>query len=143
MQEEFITEPEASMLLCDAAQSVGGKLYILGAGWSQMAANNPTDMSLAIKLLIPWSRTNEPVNVRASLLNAANAEVVDFGMGPVRVETAVELGRPPGMVRGTPLDASLVMNFPGVRLSPGRYVWELEVDNAVKSRIPVQALSQG
>jgi hypothetical protein len=130
------------MLLCDAAQSVGGKLYILGAGWSQMLANNPTDMSLAIKLLIPWSRTNEPVNVRASLLNRASAEVVDFGMGPVRIETAVELGRPPGMARGTPLDASLVMNFPGVRLAPGNYVWELEVGGTVKARIPVQALSQ-
>ena len=142
-EEAFITEPEAAMLLCDAAQSVEGKLFILGAGWSQMLANNPTDMSLAIKLLIPWDRTNEPVSVRASLLNRANAEVVDFGMGPVRIETAVELGRPPGLVRGTPLDLPLVMNFPGVRLPPGRYVWELEVDGAVKSRIPLQALGQG
>lgn len=130
------------MLLCDAAQNVEGKLYILGAGWSQFLANNPTNMSLAIKLLIPYSRATYPAHVRASLLNADSAEVIDFGVGPVRLEATVELGLPPGTPRGTPLDASLVMNFPGVRLTPGRYVWELEIDGVVKARTPVQALSQ-
>lgn len=130
------------MLLCDAAQNADGKLYILGAGWSQLLANNPTNMALAIKLLIPWNQANELVTIRASLLDA-DAQVVDFGMGPLRVEGGLEVGRPPGVKRGSPLDTSLVLDFPGVRLMPGSYVWELEINGDVKARTPIQAVSQG
>ncbi len=130
------------MLLCDAAQTAEGKLYILGAGWSQFLANNPTNMSLAIKLTIPWNLANEPLRVRASLVDADEG-VVDFGMGPVALETQLEVGRPPGMRRGTPLDVSFALNFPGVRLSPGDYAWSLDIDGVERARIPIQALSQG
>ncbi len=138
---EALTETQATMLLCDAAQTAEGKLYILGAGWSQFLANNPTNMSLAIKLSIPWSLANEPMGVRALLVDADEG-VVDFGMGPVVVETELEVGRPPGMRRGTPLDVSFALNFPGVRLAPGAYAWSLEIDGEEKARIPIQALSQ-
>jgi hypothetical protein len=35
---EPVSGPEVTMLLCDAAQAVDGKLYVLGGGWSQLAA---------------------------------------------------------------------------------------------------------
>lgn len=45
------------MLLCDAADSVNGKLYILGAGWSQLLfPDRPANMSLAIKIAVPWDQ---------------------------------------------------------------------------------------
>lgn len=129
------------MLLCDAAQTAEGKLYVLGAGWSQFAANHPTNMSLAIKLAVPWGLANEPVRMRTSLVDA-DEEIVDFGVGPVVLETEFEVGRPPGTKRGTPLDISLALNFPGVRLMPGSYAWKLEIEDDEKARIPIQALSQ-
>lgn len=129
------------MLLCDAAESVGGKLYILGAGWSEMFAGNPTNMALAVKLSIPWDHANRPMTIRASLLNE-DGGLVDFGVGPVTAEGGIEVGRPPRMKHGTPLDASFVLNFPGITLTPGGYVWQLEVDDAVKARVPIRVHSQ-
>ncbi len=138
---EAFTQTQATMLLCDAAQTAEGKLYILGAGWSNMPANFPTDMSLAIKLTIPWNMANEPAGLRASLVNA-DEQVVDFGVGPVELETEVEVGRPPGMKRGSPLDVSMAFNFPGVRLMPGDYAWKLDIDGEEKARIPMRAIGQ-
>ncbi len=129
------------MLLCDAAESVGGKLYILGAGWSQFLANNPTNMVLAIKLLIPWNRTNEAITVRASLVDEDREETVVLEPGPVEGEASLELGRPLGLKQGTPLDASFVLPFPGIGLEPGGYVWKVEINGREKARIPIRALN--
>lgn len=129
------------MLLCDAAESVGGKLYILGAGWSQFLANNPTNMVLAIKLLIPWSRANEAITVRASLVDEDKEETVVLEPGPVVGEASIEIGRPAGLRRGTSLDASFVLPFAGVSLPQGGYVWKIEVGNTERARIPIHALS--
>lgn len=138
--EGTLTEPQATVLLCDAAESVNGKLYILGAGWSQVLANNPTNMVLAVKLVIPWNRANEAITVRASLVDEDREEAVDLGQGPVMAEAGIEMGRPPGLRQGTPLDASFVLPFPGLSLPSGGYVWKVEINNTEKSRIPIQAL---
>ena len=46
--------PQVTMLLCDAAQQQGGKLYILGGGWTTINFQQvPFNMALAIKLAIP------------------------------------------------------------------------------------------
>jgi hypothetical protein len=142
--EEPITEIEATMLLCDAAESIGGKLYILGGGWSQVGIplGAPMNMALAVKLSIPWDQTNRPINVRATLVTEDGQPVV-LPVGPLTAEGEIELGSPPGWKPGTPLDAPLVMNFGGVSLGPGGYVWELEVDNIVKARTPFRVFSQG
>lgn len=139
--EGSLTEPQATVLLCDAAESVNGKLYILGAGWSQMLADSPTNMSLAVKLLIPWNRANETLTLRASLVDEDSDEPVDLGGGPLMAEGNLEMGRPAGLRRGTPLDASFVLNFPGVSLSQGGYVWKVEVGGIERARIPIQALN--
>lgn len=90
-----ITEPEATVLLCDAAESVNGKLYILGAGWSQFQADQPVNMVLAIKLLIPWNRANETITVRVSLADEDREETVVLDPGAVEGEAKLEMGRPP------------------------------------------------
>ena len=43
-------------------------------------------------------------------------------------------GRPPGLRPGTPLDSTLALNFAGLTLGPGGYVWQLEVDGHVLAR---------
>lgn len=134
---------EATLLLCDAAESIGGKLYILGGGWSQIYTPNvPTNMALAVKLSIPWDKTNEPITVLASLLTE-DGSPADLGVGPVTAGGDIEVGRPPGLKRGTPLDAPFVFNFAGIALPPGGYVWQLEIDGEVKARAPFRVLSQG
>ena len=130
------------MLLCDAAESVGGKLYIIGAGWSQiLVPDHPVNMSLAVKLEISWHQANDPHRVVARLLNGDGEQVMLSGQDgedgepiPVLNEVRVETGRPPGLAPGTNLDAPFVFNFQGLRLSAGSYVWELEVEGNVEAR---------
>jgi len=57
------------MLLCDYAEELGGKLYIMGAGWSQLRTPyQPSNMALAIKLSVPWTQANEPHNLAIRLV---------------------------------------------------------------------------
>jgi hypothetical protein len=128
------------MLLCDAAQGVGGKLYILGGGWSQLRTpNTQVPMALAIRLAIPWDMANQPIPVRAQLVTS-DGQPVNLGGGPIVAEATVEVGRPAGLERGTPLDAILAVNLGGIALAAGRYVWELRVSNEVRARAPFQVM---
>jgi hypothetical protein len=52
---------------------------------------------------------------------------------PVEVTGLLEVGRPPGLPEGTPLDAPLVVSFGPMPLQPGRYEWRLEIAEFVES----------
>lgn len=133
---ESPNDVEATLLLCDAAQSVGGKLYIMGGGWSQLAASRwPGIMSLAIKVAVPWSRANEQLQMEARLVTDQGDPVALNGQ-PVKADGKIEVGRPPGLKSGTPLDAPFALNFQGLALPQGGYVWELEIDGEVRARAP-------
>lgn len=123
------------MLLCDSAQALGGKLYILGGGWTQIAVpqGTPVPMSLAIKLAVPWSRANQRIKFSV-VLKDSDGNAVPNDDGFVQLESEFEVGRPPGLEEGTPLDAIFAVNSPGLVLTNGRYVWELEVDGSVAGR---------
>lgn len=124
------------MLLCDAAQSVGGKLYVIGGGWSQLsAAQWPGLVSLAIRLAIPWDRANESLHMEARLVTD-QGEAIEIDGTPVKAEGDLEVGRPPGMKRGSPLDTTLALNFQGLALDQGGYVWELEIADQIVARSP-------
>jgi hypothetical protein len=136
---------EVAMLLCDAAEAVNGKLYILGAGWSQLLLpDTPVNMSLAVKIAVPWHEANDPHEVVAKLVDGDGHDVTVVppgapeGAEPIRIrnQVTIETGRPPGLVPGTALDAPLVFNFGGLPLPTGSYVWELEVDGTVEARAP-------
>jgi hypothetical protein len=133
------------MLLCDSAQGVGGKLYILGGGWTQVAEppQGGLVMGLAVKLAIPWDRGNEKIPILIRLQNDQGESVLDPGGNAIEAQTELELGRPPGLKRGTPLDACLALNFMGLPLREGNYVWTLETDGSVKCRAPFRVVSQG
>lgn len=123
-------------MLCDAAQAVGGKFYILGGGWSViLRPGAPTPVTLAVKLAVPWDQSNRPLKVRAVLLDADGGEV-DLGMGPVQAEGTVEVGRPPGIKPGTALDVLFVLPFGAPAFEAGSYVWSLEVDGEQVAREP-------
>ena len=128
------------MLLCDYAQAVNGKLYIIGGGWSILTLVQPrATMSLAVKLSVPWSRANERLHVEASLITDEAEPVMlqtDEGETAVQAEGDLELGRPPGLRHGTPLDAAFTLNFEGLQLTAGGYVWELRVAGKVAARVP-------
>jgi hypothetical protein len=129
-------------MLCDAAQSIGGKLYILGGGWTQAisAPGSPVAMALAVRFVIPWDQANHRFDVRVYLTDAEGQQV-DLGEGPIEARTAVEVGRPPGLDPGTPLDATLALNAGALPLEPGRYIWQLEMDQRILGRAPFRVRS--
>jgi hypothetical protein len=123
-------------LLCDAAQEVNGKLYILGGGWSLIHAPGiPVPVTLAIKLAVPWDQANQRHHIRAALMDA-DGVAVDLGAGPVQAEGDVEVGRPPGVKPGTNLDVPFVLPFGVLIFEAGTYVWELDVNGEPVAREP-------
>jgi hypothetical protein len=119
------------MLLADSAQAVAGKLYVLGGGWS-MTGPDPSPMALAIKVEIPWDQTNHAHQLRIELLDADGNPVRAPGDGdqpPLIIEGNFEVGRPPGMKAGTPIDFPFAVNLGPIPLDPdSRYTWQLSID---------------
>jgi len=121
---------EAILLLCDAAQADPfGKVHMLGAGWS--TTGSPTSPQAVVAMLkIPWDRANQQIPLTLALLDSDGQQVVlgdDSNPQPVRTSVDVEVGRPPGLAHGSPLDSSFVLNLPPMPLAPGRYEWRLSV----------------
>jgi len=121
----------ATMMLADAAQAVAGKLYILGGGWS-ITGPDPAPSAIAIYVKVPWDLTNMKHKLLLELMDVDGEPVfVDAPAGrqALRVESEFEVGRPPGVTPGTPIDLSFALNFPPIVLEPGsRYVWRLSIN---------------
>ena len=130
---------EVTLLLCDAAENVGGKLYILGGGWSQVTADAPFNMALAVLVAVPWDRTNHGIQVAAKLMTE-DGEPVVIGEDPVGATGTFEIGRPPGTKPGTQFNAPLVLRFNGVALAAGGYRWEFDVDGTQMATAPFRAI---
>lgn len=136
---------DVTMLLCDAAQSLAGKLYILGGGFSTIQARpgGVQTMALAIKIEVPWDQTNRQIKFMLKLLDHDGQPVDLTGQrgGQLGPEDAVaggefEVGRPPGVKPGTPIDVPLVLPFAAIQLRLGSYVWVLEINGTPMARIP-------
>jgi uncharacterized protein DUF6941 len=122
---------KATLLLADAAQQVGGKLYVLGGGWS-ICGTGPMTMALALKFEVPWNETNQKHRLLTELLDQDGQPVTLAGApSPLRMEGALEAGRPAGIPAGTSIDAPLAINIAGIQLPPGGYRWQVSVDEEV------------
>jgi hypothetical protein len=116
---------DAVMLLCDAAETANGKLYVLGGGWSQvLVPDTPFAMALAVKLAVPWDQANTRFTIEARLVTDDGEPALTPEGEPIRAQGQIEVGRPPGLKPGEALDAPFVLRFT-VTLPPGGYVWEL------------------
>jgi hypothetical protein len=114
------------MLLCDAAQSINGKLYILGGGWS-IGGPGPITMGLAVKLEVPWDDANKKHTFRFALVDSDDRPVLvptPNGDQPLEFGGEFEPGRPPGLRPGTPLDVTFAVNLGAIPLAAdNRYMW--------------------
>jgi hypothetical protein len=117
---------KATLILCDAAQTdASGKMHMLGAGWS--VTGTPTGpAAVAILLKIPWDRANQKLPLVLQLEDADGQPVVLAG-GPVEMRSEIEVGRPPGLDAGSPIDAAFQLSVQPMPLLPGRYQWRLQI----------------
>ena len=122
---------KVTILLADSAQAVGGKLYILGGGWS-VTGPGPTPSALAIKIEVPWDRANQRSELLIALLDADGHPVkipTQTGDMPLELKSQFEVGRPPGIVPGTPLDVTIAVNIGPLPLQAGqRYTWRCTIN---------------
>lgn len=117
----------AHIMLCDAAQVTGGKLYILGGGVA-LIGPKPQPVAVAVQVLIPWDRANIGHHWRVELIDE-DGHLVTHRDRPIVAEGRFEVGRPAGVRPGTPLPMALAINLPGLVLPGGRaYEFRLTIE---------------
>lgn len=125
---------KVTLLLCDFAQAAEGKLNIIGGGWSVRGPGSP--MSVAVRIEVPWTEANRRHTWRLVLRGADGEPVMvetPVGPHPLEIKQTFEVGRPPGLPEGTPLDLNLAINFGGVPLPfQQRFEFRLEIDDATQ-----------
>lgn len=121
----------AVLILCDAAVTDPlGKVHMLGAGWSR--TGSPTAPAAVVALIrVPWDRANQRLRLELALHDSDGAVVCvptpDGGQQALSTRGDIEVGRPPGMAAGSPLDHPFVMSLPPLPLKAGRYEWRLDL----------------
>jgi hypothetical protein len=113
------------LLLCDAAQVVGAKLYVMGGGWDrvqlpQYPATLP--VSIAAGVRVEWTETNRRHKLTIRGLSA------DADRELFKAEGEFEVGRPPGTPHGMSQLFQVAMNVPLQIPEPGSYTVEASVD---------------
>src|SRR4051812_1112511 len=103
----------------------------MGGGWTVIGPD-PSPSAIGLILSIPWDQANQKHHFSLSLHQADGAPVrmpTPTHNQPLRIESDFEVGRPPGVAPGTPLDVPLAIQLGPLPLPPGRrYYWQLEID---------------
>jgi hypothetical protein len=122
---------KATLLLADYAVVSDGKLTIVGGGWSQTGPD-AAPFGIGLLIQVPWDQSNTRHTFQVELLDADGEAVVletdEEGDQPVAFGGDFEVGRPPGLKPGTPLDFPVAMNSTPLPLEAGRYEWRLTID---------------
>jgi hypothetical protein len=125
------------LILADAAQVNGGKLYLLGGGWDQLnvASAFPVQqrMGLAASFLVPWNETNQKRNVELVM-------VTDDGEELLKINGQVEVGRPAGIPAGSEQRAQLAADMSVEFKKPGVYSVIARIDGEESSRIAFRVM---
>jgi hypothetical protein len=131
----------ATIVLADAVQAAEDKLWMLGAGWSQIQANTPAPQGLGIIVHVPFDMTNRQIHIEVALLDD-DGEPVLVGEPPAPIGAAAdfEIGRPPGMKQGERSNVPLALRFNGLAHAPGGYVWDCKIDGEPVANWPFRAV---
>jgi len=130
-------------VLGDFAQAAGGKLTIVGAGWTIVNAQQypqALPFGLGIGILVPWSETNAPHEFAFVIQDADGTQLASGGG---RVEAGRQAGIPVGMPQRVVLGIAGQMVLP----KPGTYVIVVtaagDEKRIVFEALPVPALRLG
>jgi hypothetical protein len=106
------------LILADAAQTVGGKLYLLGGGWDSLIVNTlPAQqvVAIAVGIEVKWTETNEQHKVELHMEDQDGNQLM-------KIEGAFEVGRPPGIAPGQSQRFQLAVPTPITFNQLGTYV---------------------
>ena len=114
------------LILADAAEVVGGKLYLMGGGWDRLTVNSQPakkNLAVALALRVPWHETNRQHSFRIDMTDEDGKQIVS-------VNGATEVGRPAGIPAGQPQLAQFVVNFDATFEKLGTYVITARVNES-------------
>ncbi len=118
----------ALILMCDAVQVTGGKLFILGGGLGVIGPR-PQHISVAVRIGVPWDQSNVKHVWRLDLVDEDGHSVL-IREKPVSLNGQFEAGRPAGVAPGSELWVPLGINFGAIPLPRGkRFTWKLFIND--------------
>ncbi len=106
------------LILADAVEAVGGKLYMLGGAWDRYNSSSfpaHARIGIAVGFSVDWNETNQRRDVIITLMDEDGKEVVP----PIKGQ--FEVGRPPGITPGSRQRALLAINGAFQLPKPGGY----------------------
>ncbi len=131
------------MILADYADSVGGKLNMIGGGWNVTMvpvlpgpASRP--FAIAIGLSVPYTHTNRKFTLALDLVDADGNALPNASLA-----ATAEAGRPPGIKQGTPQPMTLALLAQPEFPAPGRYKFVGSVDNVPEKHVAFDVVPPG
>jgi hypothetical protein len=120
-------QPEIDFLiLADRAESINGKLYMMGGVWDQIGVidfSKPIVFTIALGILIPWNATNLDHKLHVHLLDEDGNQL--FG-----VDGGFKTGRPPQLSAGASQHSVLAVTVSALLPKPGTYSVEATINEA-------------
>lgn len=133
-----------AFFMADHAESVNGKLYVVGGCWNVIFAQTfpvmHPHMSLAASILVPWTATNDRHTIEVTLQDADGKDLT-----PQKMSGEFEVGRAPGMRAGDDSVVVLVFNVANTQFErAGWYSFVMKIDGGDVGRArfklqPIQA----
>jgi len=129
----------AKILLADSAEVREGLLFLLGGGWN-LAGPAPQSFAITGLIEVEWDETNTRHSLEvtiededgAPLLLPTPAGDVPFKIGPA----PFEVGRPPGIARGSSFNVPVAIPIVAIPWVPGRrYIIKFSIDGDEKDRL--------
>jgi len=126
------------LIVADAAEVVGGKLYLMGGGWEVLYINTGFPVqhpfSIALGLSVPWNETNQRHNVTVEISD-------EDGNQAGKMSGQLEIGRPAGLPAGQPQLFIIAMSSVlGVK-KPGNLVIVARIEDQEAKRVHFRILA--
>ena len=125
------------LILADAAEVTGGKLYLIGGGWDQITVQRfpfQQSMSIAVSFRVPWTETNEKHSFEIEVANIDGASIA-------KVPGQFEVGRRPGIPAGQDQRAQFNVNINWAIKEAGGYVVVCRLDDEERRRFPFNVVA--
>lgn len=119
------------LILADAAEALGGKLYLMGGGWDSVQIadfQRPVPVAIACGVLVPWNETDEDHSLTIGVHTEDGEDVTP----PVAVR--FKTGRSPGMERGASTHVPFVLKAEVQLPGSGGYSVSATVDERPETR---------
>src|SRR3990172_2955485 len=126
------------LILADAAQVVGGKLYLMGGGWDVLTVNSEfprqQHCAIAAAFKVPWNETNQRHNVEIEIAH-------EDGRTLGKIQGQIEVGRPPGIPLGSDQRAQLAAELNLKFETAGTYVIIPRIEGQEGSRVQFRVVA--